>query len=72
METMCCDTRISKNYPFQGIVSQIYKQIGNAVSPPVMQKIAENLSPYFDGKKSSMLEKSIKPEPKQESIDIFV
>jgi len=61
-----------KNYPFYGTVSQIYKQIGNAVSPPVMQKIAENLSPYFDGKKTSLLEKSIKPEPKQESIDVFV
>ena len=29
-------------------------------------------SPYFDGKKTSLLEKSIKPEPKQESIDVFV
>jgi len=61
-----------KNYPFQGTTSQIYKQIGNAVSPPVMQKIAENIIPYFDGKNTSPPEKSIKPEPIQQSIDIFI
>ena len=61
-----------KNYPFQGTTSQIYKQIGNAVSPPVMQKIAENIIPYFDGKNTSPPEKSIKPEPIQQSVDIFI
>ena len=61
-----------KNYPFQGTTSQIYKQIGNAVSPPVMQKIAENIVPYFDGKNTSPLEKSIKPEPIQQIIDVFI
>jgi len=42
-----------KDYEFHGDVKSIYKQIGNAVPPPLMQKIAECILTYFKGKKSS-------------------
>jgi len=41
------------DYPFSGDIKSIYKQIGNAVPPPLMQKVAEGIMPYFEGKKSS-------------------
>ena len=41
------------NYPFSGDIKSIYRQIGNAVPPPLMQKIAECIIPYFEEKKSS-------------------
>lgn len=42
-----------KDYPFSGDAVSIYKQVGNAVPPLLMQKIAECIIPYFKGKKSS-------------------
>lgn len=42
-----------KNYEFVGDVQSKYKQIGNAVPPPLMKKIAECILPYFEGKSSS-------------------
>ncbi len=43
-----------KDYPFLGDdVKSIYRQIGNAVPPLLMQKIAECIIPYYKGKKSS-------------------
>ena len=41
------------DYKFSGDVKSIYRQIGNAVPPPMMQKIAECIKPYFEGKESS-------------------
>jgi DNA (cytosine-5)-methyltransferase 1 len=41
------------DYEFTGDLKSIYRQIGNAVPPPLMQKIAECIMPYFKGKKSS-------------------
>ena len=41
------------DYEFSGDIKSIYKQIGNAVPPPLMQKIADCIMPYFNGKKSS-------------------
>ena len=41
------------DYPFCGDIVSIYRQIGNAVPPPLMQKIADCIMPYFKGKKSS-------------------
>ena len=41
------------DYEFSGDVKSIYKQIGNAVPPPLIQKVAECIMPYFKGKKSS-------------------
>jgi DNA (cytosine-5)-methyltransferase 1 len=41
------------DYEFSGDIKSIYKQIGNAVPPPLMQKIADCIMPYFKGKKSS-------------------
>ena len=63
-----------KNYPFQeGMpISALYRMIGNAVPPPVMQRIAENILPYFSGKKTSPPERSVKPEPVQEKIDTYL
>ena len=63
-----------KNYPFQeGMsISALYRMIGNAVPPPIMQRIAENILPYFNGKKTSPPEKSVKPEPVQEKIDNYL
>ena len=42
-----------EDYEFSGDIRSIYKQIGNAVPPPLMQKIGECIMPYFEGKKSS-------------------
>ena len=42
-----------KDYEFSGNLMSIYKQIGNAVPPPLIQKVAECIMPYFKGKKSS-------------------
>jgi len=42
-----------KDYKFHGDVKSIYRQIGNAVPPPMMQKVAECIMPYFEGKESS-------------------
>ena len=42
-----------KNYPFSGDTQSIYKQIGNAVPPPLMEAIARNIMPFYEGKKSS-------------------
>lgn len=41
------------NYKFFGDIRSIYRQIGNAVPPPLMQRIAECIMPYFKGKKFS-------------------
>ncbi len=41
------------DYEFSGKIESKYKQIGNAVPPPLMRKIAECIMPYFKGKKSS-------------------
>jgi len=41
------------DYEFSGDIKSIYKQIGNAVPPPLMQKIADCIRPYFEGKISS-------------------
>ena len=42
-----------KDYKFHGDVNSIYRQIGNAVPPLMMQKVAECIMPYFEGKASS-------------------
>jgi len=42
-----------KKYPFSGDIKSIYRQIGNAVPPPLMEKIAKCILPYFKGKKTS-------------------
>ena len=42
-----------KDYKFEGDVRSIYRQIGNAVPPPMMQQVAECIKPYFEGKESS-------------------
>ena len=42
-----------KDHPFSGGLVSIYKQIGNAVPPLLMQKVAECIMPYYKGKKSS-------------------
>jgi DNA (cytosine-5)-methyltransferase 1 len=41
------------DYPFCGGIVSIYKQVGNAVPPLLMQRIAECIMPYYKGKKSS-------------------
>jgi len=41
------------DYPFCGSIVSIYKQVGNAVPPLLMQRIAECIMPYYKGKKSS-------------------
>jgi len=42
------------DYPFAGDdIKSIYKQIGNAVPPPLMEKIADCIMPYFKGNNSS-------------------
>lgn len=47
-----------KGYEFSGDIKSIYRQIGNAVPPPLMQKIAEVIMQFYKGKKYSDLEKS--------------
>ena len=42
-----------KDYPFCGDIVSKYRQIGNAVPPPLMEKIADCIMPYFEGEKSS-------------------
>lgn len=42
-----------QNYKFAGDIVSIYKQIGNAVPPKLMQQIANCIMPYFKGEKSS-------------------
>ncbi len=42
-----------EDYPFAGDIKSIYRQIGNAVPPPLMEKIADCIMPYFKGKTSS-------------------
>ena len=37
------------DYEFSGDVKSIYKQIGNAVPPPLIQKVAECIMQYFKG-----------------------
>ena len=41
------------DHPFSGDIVSIYKQIGNAVPPLLMQRVAECIMPYYKGKKSS-------------------
>ena len=41
------------NYEFIGSVKSKYRQIGNAVPPPMMEKVAKCIMPYFEGKESS-------------------
>lgn len=41
------------DYEFAGDLVSVYKQIGNAVPPKLMEKIAACIMPYFLGKKSS-------------------
>ena len=40
-------------FPDRVDIKSIYRQIGNAVPPPMMQKVAECIMPYFEGKESS-------------------
>ena len=42
-----------QDYEFAGDIVSIYKQIGNAVPPKLMQEIANCIMPYFKDKKSS-------------------
>ena len=42
-----------QDYVFYGDLESKYTQIGNAVPPPLMEKIAECIMPYFEGKSSS-------------------
>ena len=45
---------INKSFPESNMSQEeIYKQIGNAVPPLLMQKVAESIMPYYKGKKSS-------------------
>jgi len=48
-----------KDYKFHGDVKSIYRQIGNAVPPPMMQQVAQCIMPYFEGKTSSYPKKKI-------------
>jgi len=48
-----CIQGFPNDYPFCGNTVSIYRQIGNAVPPLLMQRIAECIMPYFKGKKSS-------------------
>lgn len=42
------------DYPFSGDdIKSVYRQIGNAVPPPLMEKVAKCIMAYFEGKKSS-------------------
>ena len=43
------------DYEFSGDIKSIYKQIGNAVPPPLMQKIADCIMPYFKGEEIILL-----------------
>jgi DNA (cytosine-5)-methyltransferase 1 len=43
------------DYPFSGDIVSRYRQIGNAVPPPLIEKVAECIMQYFKGKKSSYL-----------------
>jgi len=43
----------SEDYRFYGDIKSKYRQIGNAVPPWLMQKVAECIMPYFNGKKKS-------------------
>ena len=47
-----------KNYKFHGDVKSIYRQIGNAVPPPMMQQVAQCIMPYFEGKTSTYPKKA--------------
>jgi len=42
-----------KDYEFCGGIKSKYRQIGNAVPPLLMEKVAECILPYFSGKKKS-------------------
>ena len=41
------------DYEFSGDLKSKYRQIGNAVPPPLMKQIADCIMPYFQGKQSS-------------------
>jgi DNA (cytosine-5)-methyltransferase 1 len=41
------------DYEFYGDIKSKYRQIGNAVPPPLMEKIADCIMQYFKGKKKS-------------------
>ena len=41
------------DYPFCGDIVSKYRQIGNAVPPPLMQKIAACIMPYFEKERLS-------------------
>ena len=41
------------DYEFSGDLESKYRQIGNAVPPPLMKQIADCIMPYFKGKPSS-------------------
>lgn len=41
------------DYKFRGDIKSKYKQIGNAVPPLLMKKVAECIIPYFEGEKKS-------------------
>jgi len=49
-----------KDYEFCGDTVSIYRQVGNAVPPPLMQAIAENIKPFFLRKIMYDPKKSIK------------
>jgi len=40
-------------YEFCGDIKSKYRQIGNAVPPLLMEKVADCIMPYFEGKKKS-------------------
>jgi len=44
---------LPEKWEFAGELLSRYRQIGNAVPPPMMQKVAECIMPYYKGKKSS-------------------
>ncbi|MBT5171969.1 MAG: DNA cytosine methyltransferase [Candidatus Nitrosopelagicus sp.] len=41
------------DYVFKGDIKSKYRLIGNAVPPPLMEKVADCIMPYFEGKNSS-------------------
>ena len=44
---------LPEKWEFAGELLSRYRQIGNAVPPPMMQKVAECIMAYYKGKKSS-------------------
>ena len=49
----CAKIQGFDNWDFCGDTPSKYRQIGNAVPPPMMKKVAECIMAYYEGKKSS-------------------